>query len=576
MKYIYCKFQDETKVKEFCEHNVFPVFDHRCSSFNIVTKTIKNRRIEVKNKNKESLNKFIKRNENDETKTSLYPMLDKVPTWRNMPIAYSINSDNKEFYARVTFEIPDDYDFEKLKNIFWFAKNLTKATKSLSFSDEKDDFLNSIVTINYTEKDVDLKYPVYVVSKGREWLKDGTSGVLTSLCIPHYVVVEPQEVDGYKKSIENEFATILPLDMEYKKKYDTFSDMGQTMETGPGAARNFVWDHSTKNGFAWHWVMDDNAFFSRVRLFNHRFINKSKAMFRAVEEYTDKFSNVAQIGLNYTMFSVDNHQNPYVPNTRIYSFLLNSNTAKDKNGNPYRWRGRYNEDTDLSLRMLKDGWCTMNHECLLMDKIGTQSLGGGNTEIFYAVEGTTNKSQMLYDMHPDCVNLVTKYGRAHHQVNYHVFQQQPKLKPEFEKELQNLPIYSNHEIVLLKVDDKEDIKLSNTELKLKYKDRIHGPQQYLLIDDDSNVDDIIEKIKKKLSVNYTPCVLTGIFGFKVKSNVTEACEQLRIPCVNNLYNYDKFGELNVRSENFILENVSIIAKKDTLLDKVSSKFKNII
>ena len=88
---------------------------------------------------------------------------------------------------------------------------------------------------------------------------------------------------------------------------------------------------------------------------------------------------------------------------------------------PYRWRGRYNEDTDLSLRMLKDGYCTVQFNFLLQGKMGTQQLKGGNTEEFYANEGTKNKSQMLEDMHPDVASVVYKFGRWHHHVDYTPF-----------------------------------------------------------------------------------------------------------------------------------------------------------
>jgi hypothetical protein len=94
-----------------------------------------------------------------------------------------------------------------------------------------------------------------------------------------------------------------------------------------------------------------------------------------------------------------------------------------KNDIPYRWRGRYNEDTDLSLRVLKDGFCTFESNLFLGDKATTQRKGGGNTAEFYAEEGTSPKSQMLYDMHPDVTTLVERWGSPHHYVDYKGFTQ---------------------------------------------------------------------------------------------------------------------------------------------------------
>jgi hypothetical protein len=104
----------------------------------------------------------------------------------------------------------------------------------------------------------------------------------------------------------------------------------------------------------------------------------------------------------------------------------------------HRWRGRYNEDTDLSLRVLKDGDCTIQFNAFLQAKTATQKLKGGNTEEFYHKEigtkvldkaknmdynavGTVNKSEMLVKMHPDVARVSWKYGRWHHYVDYSPF-----------------------------------------------------------------------------------------------------------------------------------------------------------
>ena len=51
-------------------------------------------------------------------------------------------------------------------------------------------------------------------------------------------------------------------------------------------------------------------------------------------------------------------------------------------------------------------------------KVDTQKIKGGNTEAFYAKEGTLPKSQMQVKVHPDCSRLVWKFGRWHHHVDY--------------------------------------------------------------------------------------------------------------------------------------------------------------
>jgi len=102
-------------------------------------------------------------------------------------------------------------------------------------------------------------------------------------------------------------------------------------------------------------------------------------------------------------------------NTRIYSCNLIRNDV------PLRWRGRYNEDTILSLDMLKADWCTILFKAFLQGKVRTQTLKGGNTEEFYAKEGTFAKSKMQAQVHPDVSRIVNKFGRVHHYVDYRPF-----------------------------------------------------------------------------------------------------------------------------------------------------------
>ena len=64
----------------------------------------------------------------------------------------------------------------------------------------------------------------------------------------------------------------------------------------------------------------------------------------------------------------------------------------------------------------------------LQKKIGTQRMKGGNTEAFYAREGTLPKSQMLVRMHPDVAKVVWKFSRWHHHVDYRRFEKNKLLR----------------------------------------------------------------------------------------------------------------------------------------------------
>ncbi len=267
------------------------------------------------------------------------------------------------------------------------------------------------------------KYPIYIVSKGRyEPTTRLTARSLEEMKCPYYIIVNENELKQYQNATDKRYGTVLVQPQKYFDDYDMFWEDDNKI-TGPGAARNFAWDHSIENGHESHWVMDDNiGGFARLNR-NEKLMIKSASIFKAMEDFCDRHSNIAMAGPNYRFFASQNTKlPPYSMNTRIYSCNL------IRNNMPYRWRGRYNEDTDLSLRMLKDNWCTVQFYAFLQNKVGTQQIKGGNTEQFYSKEGTYLKSKMLLDMHPDVTKLVYKFGRPHHHVNYNGYRQKLKLK----------------------------------------------------------------------------------------------------------------------------------------------------
>lgn len=277
---------------------------------------------------------------------------------------------------------------------------------------------------------IDPQFPLYIPSKGRsEYMI--TSKALSGMGVPHSIIVEPQEADAYREAAKDLLAEIVVLDMDYKAKYETCDKLGLSKSTGPGPARNFAWDHSIANGHEWHWVMDDNIKCFRRMTRNERVKCTTPAFWRAMEDFALRYENVAMAGPNYSMFAFCAQKlPPFITNTRIYSCNLIRNDV------PFRWRGRYNEDTILSLDMLKAGWCTIQFNAFLQEKMQTQAIGGGNTAEFYHAEGkvedgkayadngTLAKSQMQIAVHPDVSKMVWKFRRWHHVVNYGVFKKQ--------------------------------------------------------------------------------------------------------------------------------------------------------
>ena len=276
------------------------------------------------------------------------------------------------------------------------------------------------------------RYPVYIVSKGR-WDNGLTTKALNIMGVKHYIVVEALEFDFYSASTN---AKVLMLPKTYLKEYDTCDDLGETKSKGPGAARNFCIDHSKSNGFKRHWVMDDNIDAFHYLNRNEKYEVECGGTLAAAEDFTERYSNVPVSGFNYYSFCKKTDAVPaFVLNTRIYSCLLIDNYSN------YRWRGRYNEDTDLSLRVLKDGFCTIQFNVFLCGKVTTQRMKGGNTKEFYNDEGTLPKSKMLADLHPDVALIKWKFNRWHHQVNYKQFKKNKLIKISYTGNMEKINNY---------------------------------------------------------------------------------------------------------------------------------------
>ncbi len=226
---------------------------------------------------------------------------------------------------------------------------------------------------------------------------------------PYRIVVEPQEFDSYAAVIDSKKILVLP-----------FSNLG----LGSIPARNWVWEHAKESGAERHWVVDDNIRgFARLHE-NQKIFVKTPTFFRVMEDWVDRYENIAIAGPHYWMFAPrKTKQWPFKWNRRIYSCILLRNDL------PYRWRGRYNEDTDLSLRVLKDGWCTAIFASFLANKMPTMKMSGGNTAELYQEDGRLKMAESLVEQHPDCTAVTWKWGRWQHYVDYRRFKwNAPKLR----------------------------------------------------------------------------------------------------------------------------------------------------
>jgi hypothetical protein len=253
------------------------------------------------------------------------------------------------------------------------------------------------------------RYPIYVVSKGRSQncftakflIRDGT---------PFHLVIEREEVDAYA-CYGRENLCVLPRSNQ-----------------GVIYARNWCFDHALAQKAERFWNLDDNIRCIKRRHDGRRIPCNSDLAFRCIEDFVDRYENVALAGLNYEMFAPNGTtMPPYWVNTHVYSCTL-VNAAI-----PYRWRGRYNEDTDLCLQALSGGWCTVATNVFLQMKTQTMRLKGGNTGM-YQGDGRLKMARALERLWPGVASVDRRFKRPQHVIAnaWRSFPTLLKLRPDLE------------------------------------------------------------------------------------------------------------------------------------------------
>ena len=255
-----------------------------------------------------------------------------------------------------------------------------------------------------------MRYPVYIVSKGR------ADTPLTARCferdgVDYKIAVEPQEADAYRKALGNHRVLVLP-----------FSNLG----VGSYPARQHVWDVSRREGHKRHWVFDDNIMqFRRLHKGKRIPVNAGRAI-SILEEFIDRYTNVAIGGFNYTMFAYTHSTSPYRVNAHLYSAMCIRNDLNAE------WRMKYNEDVDLCLQVLTQGLCTVQFNAFCVDKISTLAgmKGGNQTELYKNNDPRKAwiKTQALKNVWGEYVTVKHKFSRWHHEIAWNKHFKQPLIR----------------------------------------------------------------------------------------------------------------------------------------------------
>jgi len=234
------------------------------------------------------------------------------------------------------------------------------------------------------------KYPIYIPSKSRIDIKL-TAHFFMEDKIDFKIVVEPQEYKGYCAKYGKDKVLCLPLGNQ-----------------GLIYSRLWIREHSIKNGFDRHWQFDDNIYYLGRMHKRKKIRCNANIAIKIVEDFTDRYENIALSGFNYDTFVRAGLKKPYYLNTHCYSAFLLDNRTK------YKWRLEWNDDVDICLQIVDSGYhCTVQFNAFYARKATTMSVKGGLTTQYNIKDTRYKGACLLRDQWPQYVKVVEKYGRWH-------------------------------------------------------------------------------------------------------------------------------------------------------------------
>jgi len=237
------------------------------------------------------------------------------------------------------------------------------------------------------------RYPIYIPTKGRALKHAPTIRMLQRDQVPFRIVIEAPEIEQYARLVNRDQILVLP-----------FRDHPLAL----AETRTWIKAHATESGAQRHWQLDDNLYhFFRVWKGQRPRCRAGVAM-AVIEDFTDRYENIAISGPNYEMFTIPGPElPPFFLNVHVYSCSLILNSL------PYRWRSKFNDDTDYCLQALAGGWCTVLVNAFPVKKAPTMTSRGGNTEM-YQGDGRLKMARSLELQWPGVVSVARRFHRPQH------------------------------------------------------------------------------------------------------------------------------------------------------------------
>lgn len=292
------------------------------------------------------------------------------------------------------------------------------------------------------------QYPIFIPSRGRA-KESLTANAFKDDGVPFRIVVEHDQWDEYREQWPEETLIRLPF-VDDGNGYKVDLDGVTHKEWGGGAvpARNWIRAYAQDHGYKKHWQFDDNIRKFRMLVGKERIPVHAGSAVRISEDWADRYENLGLCSINYAMFAVPGS----VTKPIRFNHYCYSATLVDHNM-PCWWRGRYNDDTDLCLQALSQGWATAHLNVVLVDKVATMTMRGGMHLLYDKnIDGRLKMANALERVWPGVVRVTRRFGRPQHYVDWDKFDVIPQLKPGIK--LEDFPQVDQYGLVLTRVSDK--------------------------------------------------------------------------------------------------------------------------
>ena len=237
-----------------------------------------------------------------------------------------------------------------------------------------------------------MTYPIYIPSKGR-YNNCFTADLLLKEKINFRLVVQEKEYENYKENFPNINIVVIPQNKIENYLKDNLWALPFT--------RTWIKKYSENNNEKSHWQLDDNI--SGIRQVNKGKSTKCSTSFafKHLHNFYNAHKNIGIMGLRHSAFA-SFQPKPYQVNQQVYSIVL------VKNFNHIYWRNNTIEDTDYSLQILANNFCTVLFNIFCFQKPSTSTLKGGNTDSVYQGDGRLICARKLQRDWPGIVKKITR------------------------------------------------------------------------------------------------------------------------------------------------------------------------